>query len=407
LRQAAFRRYWSARTVSLFGDQVSTLAIPLLAVLATGAGPAQMGYLTAAGLAPNLLFPVIAGAWVDRYPHKRRVMIAADIGRALLLATVPVLWFTDTLNLPQLYAIAFAVGTLAVIFEVAYSSLFVALVARDDYIEANSLINGSHAMSSVAGPSLGGILVQLLSAPVVLLVDASSYLASAAFLARTKAVEHQPSTQKGGLNNVVAALRYLARSALLRSILLASTTLNLFNYMFEALFILYATTELKVSAGTLGIVIGVGATGGLLGAVITGPLTRRFGIGPTLVASYVIFPAPLILVPFATGPHLVVLGMLLAAEFVSGIGLVMLDINAGAVQTAATPKSMLARMQGAKRSINYGIRPIGALLGGALGATVGLRPTVWIATFGALLGVLWIILSPLPGLRVLPEPDTE
>jgi MFS family permease len=407
LRQTAFRRYWSAQTVSLFGDQVSTLAIPLLAVLATGAGPAQMGYLTAAGLAPNLLFSVIAGAWVDRYPHKRRVMIAADIGRAFLLAAVPILWFTHALTLPQLYAVTFAVGTLSLVFDVASSSLFVSLVPRGDYIEANALLNGSQATSSVAGPSVGGVLVQLFSAPVAVLVDAFSFLASASFLARTAAVEFQPSTEKGGPGNAVAGLRYLARSAPLRSILLASTTLNLFNYMFEALFILYATTELKVSAGTLGVVLGVGATGGLLGAMITGRLTRRFGIGPTLLASFVIFPAPLILVPFASGPPLVVLAMLLAAEFVSGIGLVMLDINAGAVQTAATPTSMLARIQGAKRTVNYGIRPIGALLGGALGATIGLRPTLWIAAVGALLGVLWIILSPLPGLRVLPEPDPE
>ncbi|WP_244295869.1 MFS transporter [Micromonospora orduensis] len=407
MRQTAFRRYWSAQAVSLFGDQVSTLAIPLLAVLATGAGPAQMGYLTAAGLAPNLLFSVIAGAWVDRYPHKRRIMIAADVGRALLLAAVPLLWFTHTLTLPHLYAVAFAVGTLSVVFQVAYSSLFVALVARDDYLEASALINGSQAVSSVAGPSVGGILVQLLSAPVAVVVDASSYLFSALLLARTKAVEHSPSTQKGGLSNAIAGLRYLARSMTLRSILLASTTLNLFNYMFEALFILYATTELEVGAGTLGIVLGLGATGGLLGAVITGRVTRRFGIGPTLLAAYIIFPAPLILVPFATGPDLVVLAMLFAAEFVSGMGLVMLDINAGAVQTAATPKSMLARMQGARRTVNYGIRPIGALIGGALGATIGLEPAVWIAVFGALLGVVWIVFSPIPGLRALPEPDVE
>jgi MFS family permease len=406
LRQAAFRRYWWAQTVSLFGDQVSTLAIPLLAVLTTGAGPAQMGYLTAAGLAPSLLFSVIAGAWVDRYPHKRRVMIAADIGRALLLTAVPVLWRTHALTLPQLYVVAFAVGTLAVFFEVAHSSLFVALVARSDYIQANTLLNGARAMSSVAGPSVGGVLVQVLSAPVAVLVDASSYLASALLLTRTEATEYRPATRKRGLGNA-AGLRYLARSAALRSILLGSTTLNLFNYMFAALFVLYATTELGVSAGTLGAVIGVGAVGGLLGAAITGHLTRRFGIGATLLASFIMFPAPLILVPLAAGPTPVVLAMLFAAEFGSAVGVMMLDITAGAVQTAATPESMLARVQGAKRTVNYGIRPIGALLGGVLGATIGLQPALWVATIGALTGVFWIIFSPLPSLRDLPQAETE
>lgn len=406
LRQAAFRRYWSAQTVSLFGDQVSTLAIPLLAVLTTGAGPAQMGYLTAAGLAPNLLFSMIAGAWVDRYPHKRRVMIAADIGRALLLTAVPVLWWTHALTLPQLYVVAFAVGTLAVFFEVAHSSLFVALVARSDYIEANTLLNGARAMSSVAGPSIGGVLVQVLSAPVTVLVDVSSYLVSALLLTRTEATEYRPATRKRGLG-IASGLRYLARSAALRSILLGSATLNLFNYMFAALFVLYVTTELEVSAGTLGAVIGVGAVGGLLGAAITGRLTRRFGIGATLLASFIMFPAPLILVPLAAGPRAVVLAMLFAAEFGSAVGVMMLDITAGAVQTAATPESMLARVQGAKRTVNYGIRPIGALLGGALGATMGLQPALWAATIGALTGVFWIIFSPLPSLRDLPQTVTE
>ncbi|MFG3578673.1 MFS transporter [Micromonospora chersina] len=406
LRQAAFRRYWSAQTVSLFGDEVSTLAIPLLAVLMIDAGPAQMGYLTAAALMPNLLFSVIAGAWVDRYPHKRRVMIAADVGRALLLAAVPVLWWMQVLTLPQLYVVAFAVGTLAVFFEVAHSSLFVALVVRSDYIEANTLLNGARAMSSVAGPSVGGVLVQVLSAPVAVLADVSSYLASALLLTRVDATEYRPTTRERGLG-IAAGLRYLARSVILRSVLLGSATLNLFNFMFAALFVLYVTTDLGVSAGTLGAVIGVGAVGGLFGAAITGRLTRRFGVGATLVAAFVMFPAPLILVPLAAGPRPVLLAMLFAAEFGSAVGVMMLDITAGAVQTAATPESMLARVQGAKRTVNYGIRPIGALLGGVLGATMGLQPALWIATIGALTGGLWIIFSPLPRLRDLPQVETE
>jgi MFS family permease len=406
LRRTTFRRYWSAQTVSLLGDEVSTLAIPLLAVLTIGAGPAQMGYLTAAGLAPNLLFSMVAGAWVDRYPHKRRVMIAADLGRAVLLTAVPVLWWANVLALPQLYVVAFAVGTLAVFFEVAHSSLFVAVVARSDYIEANTLLNGARAMSSVAGPSIGGGLVQVLSAPFAVLADVSSYLASALLLTRTRATEIPPATRGRGLG-IAVGLRYLARSAILRSVLLGSATLNLFNYMYAALFVLYVTTELGVSAGTLGAVIGVGAVGGLLGVAVTGRLTRRFGVGATLTASYLLFPAPLILVPLAGGPRPVVLAMLFAAEFGSAVGVMMLDITAGSVQTAATPESMLARVQGAKRTVNYGIRPIGALLGGALGTTLGLQPALWIATVGALTGVLWIVFSPLPGRRDLPQIEME
>jgi MFS family permease len=401
LRETAFRRYWSAQTVSQLGDQVTYLAIPLLAVLTVGANAAQMGYLTAASLIPNLLFSLVAGAWVDRYPGKRRIMIAADLGRALLLVVVPVLWWTGTLALPHLYVLAFLSGSLAVFFEVAHSSLFASLVARRDYVDANTLINGSRAMSYVAGPSVGGILVQTLTAPVALLADVLSYLASALLLTRVDVVEH-PVPVEGGLG-IGAGLKFVARSAVLRALLLGTTTLNLFNYMFAALFVLYVTTELGVSPGTLGVIIGAGAFGGLIGAAVTGRLSRRFGVGPTVIAGLLVFPAPLILVPLAGGPRPVVLAMLFTAEFLSALGVMLLDITVGSVQTAATPASMLALVHGAKRTVNYGIRPIGALIGGTFGTVIGIRPALWIATVGALAGLLWVVFSPVRTMRELPE----
>jgi MFS family permease len=403
LRRTAFRRYWSAQTVSLFGDQITLLAVPLLAVLAIGAGPAEMGYLTAAALLPHLLFSLPAGAWVDRRPSKRRLMIIADLGRAGLLLVVPVLWWTGALTLPLLCAVAFAIGVLSVFFEVAHSSLFAALVQRADYVDANSLLNGSRAMSYVAGPSLGGILVQVLTAPVALVADVFTYLTSAVFLARMRVTEHAVPSGPG--LGMAAGVRYVARSPVLRAILLGTTTLNLFNYMFTALFVLYVTTELDVSPGTLGVIIGAGAVGALLGAVVAGAVIRRLGIGPALIVGLVVFPAPLVLIPLAGGPYPLVLALLFAAEFVSAMGVMVLDIAAGSVQTAATPETMLAVVAGFKRTVNYGIRPIGAVIGGALGAAIGVRPALWIATLGALLGVLWVVFSPLRTMRTLPDPQ--
>jgi MFS family permease len=404
LRRPPFRRYWSAQTVSLFGDQISGLAIPLVAVLTTGAGAAQMGYLTAAGLLPSLLFSMLAGAWVDGVAHKRRLMVLADAGRAVALTAVPALWWTGTLTLPLLYATTFVAGTLSVLFEVARSSLFVTLVERPDYIEANTLLNGARAMSTVAGPSIGGLLVQALGAPVALLGDVLSYVASALFLGRTPATERLPAEPRRKFD-IGGGLRIIGHSPNLRHLLLGSTTLNLFNYMFAALFVLYVTTVLHVHAGTLGLVLGAGAFGGLLGAALTGRLARRFGIGRTLLISFVLFPAPLLLVPLAAGPHPVVLALLAVAEFVSATGVIVLDITAGAIQTAATPHSTLALMQGAQRTVNYGIRPIGALLGGALGAVAGLHTALWISATGALTGSLWIMAGPLAALTDLPPAD--
>lgn len=401
LRERTFRRYWSAQTVSYFGDEISTLALPLLAVLGTGAGPAEMGYLTAAALAPNLLFSLLAGAWVDRYPHKRRLMILTDLGRALLLTAVPVAYLLDWLALPQLYVVAFAVGTLAVLFEVARGPLFVSLVQRRDYVDANTLINGSRAMSLVAGPSIGGLLVQVLTAPIALLADALSYVVSAYFLTRIRPTE--PAPARGGGLGIGAGLGFLARTPMMRAILLGTTTVNLFNFMFAALFVLYATRELGLAPGMLGAVLGAGAVGALFGAAVTGRLTRRFGIGPTLVASFVLFPAPLLLIPLAGGPTPVVLGMLFAAEFLAAVGVMVLDIVGSSVQTALIPEPLLARVTGARRTVNYGIRPIGALLGGALGAALGVREELLIATVGALAGVLWVLFSPVRQLRDLPD----
>lgn len=402
LKRPAFRRYWSAQTVSLFGDQITLLALPLLAVLAIGAGPAEMGYLTAAELVPNLLFSLPAGAWVDRFAGKRRLMIVADLGRAALLAVVPVLWWAGGLTLTVLYAVAFGLGTLSVLFELAHRSIFASLVRRDDYVAANSLVNGSRAMSFVAGPSLGGVLVQVFTAPFALLADAVTFLGSAAFLSRMEVAERPVTPGESG--GMAAGLRFVLRSPVLRPTLFGATTLNLFNYIFQALFVLYATTMLHVAPGTLGLVVGCGAVGGLVGAALTGRVSRLIGIGPTLILGLVLFPAPLVLVPLAGGAGRAVPVMLFAAEFLAAMGVMLLDIAAGSLQTAATPESRLAVVAGIQRMVNYGIRPIGAVVGGTLGAAIGVRPALWVATLGGLLGVLWVVFSPLRSMRDLPQP---
>ena len=172
LRGADFRNLWLGQTVSLFGDQVTLIALPLAAVLILDADAAEMGYLTAAELIPHLLFSLAAGAWLERVERRRWLMIASDVARAGLLASIPIAYAFDALTFAQLYAVAFLAGTFAVVFDIAYMTLYVAVTKREDYVEANSLLNGSRAFSFVAGPSFGGILVQILSAPAALLANA-------------------------------------------------------------------------------------------------------------------------------------------------------------------------------------------------------------------------------------------
>jgi len=397
-----FRRFFVGQTASLFGDQITLIALPLVAVIALDANARQMGYLFAAELAPNLLFALHAGAWVDRRGRRRLTMIAADLGRAGLLATIPLAAAFDLLRFEQLYIIAFLIGTLSVLFAVSYSTLFVSLVSRERYVEASSILNGSRAFSFVAGPSVGGFLVQLLTAPFALVADAVTYLASALFLRRIAPTE--PATETSARGHVVAGARFILGSPIVRASLLATATINFFNFVFFALFILYVTRALDVQPAMLGVILGAGAAGGVIGSLITGAIGRRIGIGPAVVVGAILFPAPLVLVPLAEGPKPIVLALLFLAEFGSGLGVMVLDISIGAIFAALIPDRLRARVSGAYMAVNYGVRPLGSLVGGALGTTIGLRPTLWIATVGAIAGFLWLLPSPLLRLRELPPP---
>jgi MFS family permease len=404
LREPNFRRFWLGQTISLFGDQITYIALPLTAVLVLDASASEMGYLGAAALLPHLFFALPAGVWLERVTRRRQVMILADVGRAGLLASVPLAYAFDSLTFTQLYVVAFGTGTLAVLFDISYSTLYVAVVERERYIEANSLLHGSRSFSYIAGPSVGGVLVQVLSAPAALLADALSFVGSALFLGRLEAPE--PPLERRttrARDEVKEGLAFLFRNSILRPALCGTATLNFFNYAFWALFLLYATDELGIKAGTLGLVLGVGAFGGLTGAVVAGRIGRRIGIGPAFILGMVLFPAPLLLVPLASGSEARILAMLFVAEFLSGLGVMILDINAGAFMIALTPNRLRSRTTGAFNFVNWGIRPLGSLAGGALGAALGLRPALWLSSIAALAGVLWLLPSSIPGLRELPE----
>jgi MFS family permease len=395
-----FRWFLAGQATSAVGDEVTRLAQPLTAVLALHANAVQMGTLVAVGLIPNLLFSLHAGKWIDEAKSRRAIMIGADVGRAALLGSIPIAFVLGHLTLVQLYVVAFLAGTLSIFFSVAYVSLFVTMVSRDDYVPANSLLNGSRAFSFIAGPSIGGFLVQAFTAPMAVLIDAISFIVSASTLIRARVVERAPEPSDGG---IAMGIRFILKSSIVRSLLGATVTINLFNFIFFALFILYATKTLGVSPQVLGLVLGAGAVGGLIGSVITGRVVRLIGIGRTFILGTVLMPAPLVLVPLAHGPAELVAAFLFLAEFGSGLGVMLLDISFGTIFASAVPEGILARVSGAYRLANYGIRPVGALLGGFLGSILGLQATLWLASLGGLLGVAWLIFSPLVRMREVPE----
>jgi MFS family permease len=405
LHRAPFRNFWLGQSISVLGDQVTLLAIPIVAVLVLHAQPAEMGLLTAAGLLPHLLFSLPAGVWLDRVARRRRLMILVDLARAALIATIPLAFMFNVLSLEQLFVVTFLVGALAVAFDISWQTLFVSVTPREDFVQANSLLNGSRSLAYVAGPSAGGVLIQVLGAPLTMLVDGLSYVASAFFLGRVQAEEPPVDPVRQSIRvQLVTGLRFIGLDPIMRPTLLSVATCNLFNFGFAALFILYVTTHLNVEPGLLGLALGSGAVGGVLGAIVAARIGRRIGLGPAYALGLFLFPASLIAIPLVTGDLAIVLAMLFATEFGAGFGVMILDINAGTLIQARTPDAIRGRVTGAWRFINYGVRPIGALMGGLLGAAIGVRETLILVTIASLSGLLFLIRTPVLKLRDIPEP---
>ncbi|MFI6679060.1 MFS transporter [Kribbella sp. NPDC050470] len=394
-RDRQFRRFWSAQTVSEFGDRVTELALPLIAVLLLDATPAQVGFLTAAVWLPNIA-SLFIGTWVDHRPDKRRLMIAADVFRAILLLSLPAAYWLDLLTLGHLYAIAVLAGIADVVFGTSYASFFVRLVPRDKFLEANSKLSATRSISFMGGPAVAGALVQWLTAPVAILVDAFSFLVAAVQLGRLKTPPGptEESTEPL-LHRARAGMRYLLHHPYLSRSLGCATTVNFFNLISLALLVLFASRNLELSAGTIGLAFGIGASGGLLGALAASPLSRIFGAGRVIAASSIIFPGSIAIAALADGPTWARATALAAAEFIGAFAVMCFDVPLNSLQAAVTHDHMRSRVAGAFSSINYGVRPLGAVVGGFLGTWIGVRETLLISAAGGFLAVLWLIRSPI------------
>jgi MFS family permease len=399
-RQPLFVRYWVGQTISVFGDQISALAIPLTAILALDASALQVGILASLAWLPHLLFSLPAGVWIDRRANRRRNMIVADIFRAAALVTIPVAWWLGALTIWQLVAVAFAVGALTVIFDLSSASFFVALVDRSQYVDANSRFSTTRSLSYIGGPAVAGFLVQVLSAPAAIAADALSFIASAIALRGVKVSE--PEVERSGASaraELAEGFRYVAGQRVLRAGIACTSTINFFSFFVFAIFVLYASRTLGLSAGLIGLILGAASFGALAGALIAPRVGRRLGIGRAVVVGSILFPAPMALFPLAHGSHWVSGSMLLAGEFLASVGVMIFDVNQNSLMTMIIPQAVRSRVVGVTRFFNYGTRPFGALLGGVLGTTIGLRPTLWIAVAGCLLGAVFLVFSPMPRIR--------
>jgi MFS family permease len=365
-----------------------------------------MGFLTAAGAIPSLLVGLFVGVWVD---HRRRrpILIAADLGRAALLVVIPIAAILGVLRIEYLYIVVFVGGTLGLFFDVAHRSFLPSLVGREQLVEGNSKLEMSRSVAEIVGPGVAGGLVQLVTAPIAIAVNAISFLISALFLGLIRTPEPAPSPSEQRHNiwgEIGEGLRLVSGNRLLRAIAGCIGTVNLFNGVLEAVFVLYLTRELGIGPGLLGLIFAGGSVGFLLGTLLPGWVTRRFGLGPGIIGGLLLVGLSDLLIPLVDGSMVVVVVviLLMVAQFFFGLGFVIFSTGQVSLRQAITPDRLQGRMNATMSFIAGAVVPLGGLLGGGLGETIGLRPTLLLAALGEIFTVLWLLLSPMRSLREQP-----
>lgn len=415
-RNRGFMLFWTGQSISLLGDQVSLLALPLIAVALLHASAFQVSALTAATWLPAVL-GAAAGTWIDRRQNKRAIMLSADLGRALMMLSIPAAALLGHVTLVQLYLVGLLTGAISMLFNTTYYAFFARLVPQESYIAANSRLSTSQSAACVAGPAVGGFLVQALTAPVAVLVDAVSFLASAALIWRirlpakgtgpgiTEADAGKPDPAAPSFRRELRqGWDFVIHDPIMRASLAGTATINFFTFLTgTSLIVLFATRALSLPAAIIGVVFGAGATGSLLGALLAGRAAAWLGVGRTVATAAVLFPAPFALIAAAGGPTGLRAGVLAAAEFLAGVGVMLFDVNQNAILTAAVPDGMRARVTGLYSSVNYGVRPAAALTGGLLAAHVGLRATFLAVAVGGSLSLVWFLVSPIPRIKTMDD----
>ena len=405
-RHGDFLKLWSAQTISQFGSQITFLGLPIIAALVLDASPWQMGVLGAAEFAPFLLFGLFAGVWVDRLP-RRPILIWSDVGRALVLLTIPLAALAGALRIEQLYAVGFLVGVGTVFFDVAYQSYLPSLVDRQQMVEGNSKLEIGRSVAQVSGPGVAGGLIELLTAPIALVVDSVSFLLSAAMLLLIRKPEPRPERSAEPRNvwqEIGEGLGVVLKSPLLRPIAFCTATSNLFSQIAFAVFVLFATRELGLDAGALGIAFSVGSVGALAGAAMAGRVAALLGVGPTIVAAIVFSGLGNLVVPLLAEPGSLALPVLAVGGLLTFAGGMLYNITQVSLRQAITPHRVQGRMNASMRFMVWGTIPIGALIGGFMGEQIGLRSTMLVGAIGGLSSGLWVLFSPVRALREQPAP---
>ena len=413
VRHRDFRNLWIAETISQFGTQVSLLALPWVAGFVLRVDPFQFALLATIEFLPFILFALPAGVWVDRLP-RRPILIIADLGRAASLASVPIAYALGGLTIYQLYVVGFINGILTVFFDVAYQSYLPALVNRDQIVEGNSKLEISRSAAQLGGPPAAGVLIAAVTAPFAIVLDSISFLASALFVLFIRKPEPRPERhgadgKRTSMRTEIAeGLRFVLGNRYLRAIAACTGSSNLFSNIGFSIVLLYYGDVLGLQPEQIGIVFALGNVGVLGAALLGDRIARRFGVGRTILGSAIAFgPALLVIALAPREPLPLTLAVLAFGGFVGSASGVVYNITQVSFRQAITPERIQGRMNATMRFIVWGTIPVGNILGGTLGSTIGLHPTIFIGAIGSLFAFVPLLFSPVPGLKEMPEPVEE
>lgn len=412
-RHSDFMKLWAGQTISAFGSHITWQALPLTAVLVLAASPTELGLLAAIEAAPVLLVGLLAGAWVDRR-RRRPIMIGCDLGRALLLASIPLAAIFGALSMAQLYLVAGLTGVLTVFFNVADRSYLPTLLPREELVEGNSKLSASSSIAEITGQPFGGLLVQLITAPFAIAADALSFLLSAFCINLIGKPEPQPAPPEQRENLVREALeglRFVFGNLSLRALTFCSMQRSFFGNFIGPLYMVFVIRDLQMPVWVTGVLVGIGGISSLLGAALASCLTQRLGIGKALIGSCLLVSLLAFLIPLAGGPLWLALGLMILSQL-GDAGWAIFHIGETSLLQALAPEHQLGRVNASNHFLTGGLALFGAILGGALGDLIGVRATLLVAVVGLLLSVFWLVYSPIRQTRQLPtlsenEPEVE
>jgi MFS family permease len=389
----AFGLLWGGQTISVLGSHITSVGIPLIAILVLGAPPAQIGLLVVLGALPGLLCAPLVGVWVDRLP-RRPLLLLSDLIRALLLLSLPVASLYGALSMPQLYLVTVLLSVCTLCFDAAYQSFLPQIIASDQLIEGNSKLGVSGSLAEVGGPPLAGGLIQLIGAPLAVFFDALSFLISALCVLLLRSHEIRPVVREGKraslANELREGLRALFGHPLLRVMVIFDTVREFCGGTFFALYMVYIVRELRVAPLWYGVLVAVGGVGALLGSLITSRLVRRFGMKRVLLCGALLHGSLALLTPLASGPIVLVLVLMGMAQFFGDIGFALYAINETSLIQQEVPIHVQGRVNAVITFLVGGVAPFGALLAGIVSEYVGVRFTLFCGAGGILLVSGWL-----------------